>query len=188
MGSVLHDYCRHCPWHSWRFEDQYCAEGHLWHILRAHGILNAACRWCYLRFFQVRTEGVSGDPSETFEFATFFPDGAQPHVSRVSNILYNLVRRELLVSLRSGLTMQVIGWRSSANGGTTSIDVHHPLRIVLSLRASALFEAQMNLQSGPLPGSDPTDANRRRERGARALEERLAATGSTEADSQMAEP
>jgi len=40
----------------------------------------------------------------------------------------------------------------------------------------------------PLPGSAPVDASRRRERGAKALEERLAAAGGTVASQDSAEP
>lgn len=48
-------------------------------------------------------------------------------------------------------------------------------------RSEASKEAQgYTLGGAPLPGSDPIEASRRRERGARALEERLAATQSSD--------
>eukprot|EP00245_Coleochaete_scutata_P007092 TRINITY_DN2214_c0_g2_i1.p1 TRINITY_DN2214_c0_g2~~TRINITY_DN2214_c0_g2_i1.p1 ORF type:complete len:335 (-),score=59.00 TRINITY_DN2214_c0_g2_i1:148-1152(-) len=50
-------------------------------------------------------------------------------------------------------------------------------------RAASDDDSAAVLNSKPLPGSDPIEATRRRERGARALEERLAAATSKVADS-----
>lgn len=61
-------------------------------------------------------------------------------------------------------------------------------RVFCAGRRAAGGDEEDGLAAGkPLPGSDPVDANRRRERGARALEERLAASKAPEAPA-AAEP
>jgi len=49
-----------------------------------YGILNA---WMYLRWLQ-RREGVIGDLSDEFNFASFFPDMLKPHVLFLTRIIH----------------------------------------------------------------------------------------------------
>ncbi|KAG0312647.1 hypothetical protein BGZ99_009354 [Dissophora globulifera] len=50
--------------------------------------------WVYSRFFKIQ-DGVRGDRSETFSFASFFPEAAQPPVKALSNVVFGI-----FVSLR----------------------------------------------------------------------------------------
>jgi len=92
--------------------------------------------WLYLRFFQQQPETtLKGDPSEDFQFASFFPDalhGPVGGVSRVCSLIFRLKHSSPTAEQRSLLPI-----------------------------------------SQPALGSDSADANRRRERGAKALQERL---------------
>jgi membrane associated rhomboid family serine protease len=48
--------------------------------------------WIYLRWFQRKAEGIYGDQSNEFSFASFFPECFQPAVSKISNIVWILCR------------------------------------------------------------------------------------------------
>ncbi|CAO2817588.1 unnamed protein product [Amaranthus hypochondriacus] len=92
--------------------------------------------WIYLRYMQRRPEtNFSGDPSDEFAFATFFPEFSRPVINPISSIFHRMFCGRSEANEANGYVL----------GGT------------------------------PLPGSDTFEASRRRERGARALEERLAA-------------
>ncbi|KAJ3016006.1 hypothetical protein HKX48_004262 [Thoreauomyces humboldtii] len=45
--------------------------------------------WLYTRFFK-RQDGIKGDRSETFSFASFFPDFLQPAIKPVSSAIFKL--------------------------------------------------------------------------------------------------
>lgn len=54
-----------------------------------YGLLMA---WLYLRFFQFHpTNGTRGDLSESFAFATFFPNVLQPPIAIISNMVYEFL-------------------------------------------------------------------------------------------------
>lgn len=66
-------------------------------ILAWYGLITA---WTYLRFFKrqpdlsgatTETRGLKGDASETFAFATFFPDIVQPPIAVLCNQIYVLL-------------------------------------------------------------------------------------------------
>ncbi|KAF9082908.1 hypothetical protein BGX23_011964 [Mortierella sp. AD031] len=62
--------------------------------------------WVYSRFFKTQ-DGVRGDRSETFAFASFFPEAAQPPVKVVSNLVFGiLVRLHICSPLGFGATFQ----------------------------------------------------------------------------------
>ncbi|KAH7049958.1 eukaryotic integral membrane protein-domain-containing protein [Linnemannia elongata] len=62
--------------------------------------------WVYSRFFKTQ-DGVRGDRSETFAFASFFPEAAQPPVKVVSNLVFGiLVRLHICSPLGFGTTFQ----------------------------------------------------------------------------------
>ncbi|XP_022107252.1 transmembrane protein 115-like [Acanthaster planci] len=96
--------------------------------------------WIYLRFFQ-RQSGTKGDMSDTFRFATFFPEVMQPPVAIVSNTVYSFLVRIKICKKQ-----------------IRKYDVGAPSPININL-----------------PGSDPADAERRRQIALKALNERLSA-------------
>lgn len=51
--------------------------------------------WIYLRFYQKKDQGGRGDMSESFAFATFFPEMFQPPLATLGGFVYHL-----LVSIR----------------------------------------------------------------------------------------
>ncbi|KAF9987193.1 hypothetical protein BGZ75_000959 [Mortierella antarctica] len=62
--------------------------------------------WVYSRFFKVQ-DGVRGDRSETFSFASFFPESAQAPVKAVSNLVFGiLVRLRICSPLGFGASFQ----------------------------------------------------------------------------------
>ncbi|KAG0048856.1 hypothetical protein BGZ83_006254 [Gryganskiella cystojenkinii] len=46
--------------------------------------------WLYSRFFRVQ-DGIRGDRSETFSFASFFPEFVQPPVKAISNMFFGIL-------------------------------------------------------------------------------------------------
>ena len=44
--------------------------------------------WCYLRFYQVHSNGTKGDMADSFAFHTFFPNVLQPPVAVVCNMVF----------------------------------------------------------------------------------------------------
>lgn len=53
-----------------------------------HGLVIS---WVYLRFFQVK-DNVVGDHSDSFSFASFFPEMLRPAATVVSNICFNILK------------------------------------------------------------------------------------------------
>ena len=50
-----------------------------------------AIAWIYLRFYQKRDQGLRGDMSEGFAFATFFPEMIQPPLATLGGFVYHLL-------------------------------------------------------------------------------------------------
>ena len=50
-----------------------------------------ATAWIYLRFYQKRDQGLRGDMSEGFAFATFFPEMIQPPLATLGGFVYHLL-------------------------------------------------------------------------------------------------
>ncbi|KAF9135415.1 hypothetical protein BG015_003288 [Linnemannia schmuckeri] len=72
-------------------------------LMAIYGLLIS---WVYSRFFKTQ-DGVRGDRSETFAFASFFPEAAQPPVKVVSNLVFGiLVRLHICSPLGFGTTFQ----------------------------------------------------------------------------------
>ncbi|KAF8939842.1 hypothetical protein BGZ58_008574 [Dissophora ornata] len=62
--------------------------------------------WVYSRFFKVQ-DGIKGDRSETFSFASFFPEAAQPLVKALSNLVFGiLVRLRVCSPLGFGVSFE----------------------------------------------------------------------------------
>ncbi|XP_002738252.1 transmembrane protein 115-like [Saccoglossus kowalevskii] len=52
--------------------------------------------WVYLRFYQKQSDGSRGDMSDTFTFATFFPEKCQPPIAILANTVHSgLVKARL---------------------------------------------------------------------------------------------
>ncbi|KAI1305598.1 hypothetical protein EDD11_004889 [Mortierella claussenii] len=64
-------------------------------MLAIYGLFIA---WVYSRFFKVQ-DGVRGDRSETFSFASFFPEAAQPPVKALSSLVFGILVRLRICSL-----------------------------------------------------------------------------------------
>ncbi|KAF9207674.1 hypothetical protein BGZ49_010783 [Haplosporangium sp. Z 27] len=87
--------------------------------------------WVYSRFIKTQ-DGIRGDRSETFSFASFFPEAAQPLVKPLSNIVFGiLVRLNICSPLGFGANLQQ-GLESSQSSSTIL-----PLSQPASLRAEA---------------------------------------------------
>ncbi|KAF8986440.1 hypothetical protein BGZ46_003547 [Entomortierella lignicola] len=87
--------------------------------------------WVYSRFIKTQ-DGIRGDRSETFSFASFFPEAAQPLVKPLSNIVFGiLVRLSICSPLGFGVNLQQ-GLENSQSSSTIL-----PLSQPASLRAEA---------------------------------------------------
>jgi len=109
-----------------------------------HTIFGFYFSWLYLRFFQRKAE-IIGDLSESFSFASFFPDPLQPFVSPIFALIFKLFR--------------MCGFGSRAT----------PVTEVIELKTISL--------------SDPIDAERRRAKALKKIEERLAQVNKEAQDS-----
>ncbi|KAI9342472.1 eukaryotic integral membrane protein-domain-containing protein [Zopfochytrium polystomum] len=116
--------------------------------------------WIYIRFYKVQ-DGIHGDRSESFSFASFFPESLHRFIVPVSNSTFNL-----LVSLK----------------------LCPPLTAALPTHSNSSDTALANPK--PLPGSDVADAERRRAIALRALDMRMqsAAGASSGQEPSSAEP
>lgn len=109
--------------------------------------------WVYLRYFKTHDlTGARGDSSDAFAFATLFPDPIRPFVVIVSNVLHLVCRPVLSLLLPSRNSAPV------ANGGKQDL-----VNSITQERASSV------------------DAERRRQRAMKTLDERLAGSQSDSA-------
>eukprot|EP01135_Chromosphaera_perkinsii_P005983 Nk52_evm12s376 gene=Nk52_evmTU12s376 len=107
--------------------------------------------WFYLRFYQKR-EGVRGDMSETFSFVSFFPEFIQPFLAPLATSAHNLsIKLKITPKLQYDSDGIIIGG-------------------VLKSSSS---------KSSRLVGTDVEDAERRKQRALKALDERLVVASST---------
>lgn len=110
--------------------------------------------WMYLRYFKTNgLNGVRGDASEAFAFATLFPDPVRPFVAVAGTVLHLFCKPVINLLLSSG------GEAPTANG-TAKPD----------LVSSIAQERTTSL-----------DSERRRQRAMKALDERLAGSQSDSA-------
>ncbi|KAF9438362.1 hypothetical protein BGZ76_008392 [Entomortierella beljakovae] len=121
-------------------------------MLAIYGMLIS---WVYSRFFKVQ-DGIHGDRSETFSFASFFPEAAQPPVKAISNVMFGiLVRFRICSPIGAGYTLQQ--------------DLEIPHTSTLSLPTSQ-------------PASLRAEAERRRALALKALDMRLHAAAGNSAN------
>lgn len=100
--------------------------------------------WVYLRFFQKREAGIVGDATDSFQFATFFPEAMQPALIVIGNIVWNWCC--CCISRR----------RNNAAGNPNA---------TTTLPPGANFPSVLDA---------PQDLERRRQLGLRALDQRMA--------------
>jgi len=58
-----------------------------------YSIIGVYISWIYLRWFQRKGDGIVGDPSNEFAFASFFPEMTQPAIVKVTDIICFCSRR-----------------------------------------------------------------------------------------------
>lgn len=105
----------------------------------------------YLRFYKFQAElGTRGDASETFAFATFFPNVVQPYVGTVCNWIYKLAFQARIITPFSGEAIASGNEQVAARSGELP-------SITSQLRSTHLRE----------------EAERRRQLALKALDERL---------------
>ncbi|KAI8823116.1 eukaryotic integral membrane protein-domain-containing protein [Fimicolochytrium jonesii] len=103
--------------------------------------------WVYTRFYK-KQDGIKGDRSETFSFASFFPDFLHPFIKPLSNTVYKFaVAAKLCPPLRQ------------------------PLPTTTPVAAAGSQQAASNP-----PAASDADAERRRALALKALDSRLAST------------
>lgn len=113
-------------------------------------LLSGHAAWAFLRYWRRNPmTGEHGDPSDAFAFATFFPDPIRPFVAVVANVLH-LVCTPVLNCLLS------IGATSPSGNGVKQELVNS----IVQDRTSAI------------------DAERRRQRALKSLDERMAGSQS----------
>uniref|UniRef100_A0A914IAU4 Derlin n=1 Tax=Globodera rostochiensis TaxID=31243 RepID=A0A914IAU4_GLORO len=123
-------------------------------------IFSAQISWTYLRFFQSRggmPEPMVGDRSEHFTWASLFPRRAQPLAALLGRLVFRTLRR--LGVLRRVLRSEQL---AHAEEDALHMDTLHALRVV---DASAAVLAP-----------EGWDAERKRQKALRMLNERLAVT------------
>ncbi|KAH7050812.1 eukaryotic integral membrane protein-domain-containing protein [Linnemannia elongata] len=107
--------------------------------------------WIYTRFLKVQ-DGIRGDRSETFSFASFFPEFIQPPVKAVSNFFFGILVRLQICS-------------PTGYGGSFQYDLENPQMAGMG-------------HTFTQPGSLRAEAERRRALALKALDMRLhAASG-----------
>lgn len=110
--------------------------------------------WTYLRYFRANDlNGVRGDASDAFAFATLFPDPVRPLVAVAGSVIH-LVCRPLIGVLLAA------GGEAPAAGAGAKADL-----------VSSIAQERTSAQ----------DAERRRQRAMKALDERLAGSQSDSA-------
>ncbi|KAF9083366.1 hypothetical protein BGX23_011555 [Mortierella sp. AD031] len=111
--------------------------------------------WIYTRFLKVQ-DGIRGDRSETFSFASFFPEFIQPPVKAVSNFFFGILVRFHICS-------------PTGYGGSFQYDLENPQMAGMG-------------HTFTRPGSLRAEAERRRALALKALDMRLhAASGGASA-------
>ncbi|KAI8851510.1 eukaryotic integral membrane protein-domain-containing protein [Chytridium lagenaria] len=105
-------------------------------------LFGSASAWVYIRFYRLQ-DGIKGDRSETFAFASFFPEKLHPFVNPVSTFIFNfLVAFKLCPPLATSSTNDD-DLESAPTPKTSSSDVADAER----RRAIALKALDMRLQS-----------------------------------------
>ncbi|KAJ2444424.1 hypothetical protein GGF42_006308 [Coemansia sp. RSA 2424] len=108
----------------------------------------------YLRFYR-REGSLSGDRSEAFAFATFFPEFVQPLIARLSNALYGAAVACKVITSDEGYRQQNADLEAGRGGD----------------------DQELRAASAPVAMPEDSDADRRRAIAAKALDMRLGSTG-----------
>ncbi|KAI9034350.1 rhomboid family protein [Hyaloraphidium curvatum] len=62
----------------------------VFHVPFLMALYGTIASWIYIRFYKVQ-DGIRGDRSETFSFASFWPDALHPFIMPLSNSCFNLM-------------------------------------------------------------------------------------------------
>lgn len=122
--------------------------------------------WIYLRFYKKQPDltgtqtGMKGDASETFSFATFFPNAMQPPVAAVCDQMFNLMCTLKLCTPFSDEAIELSNQQAASRG-----DAGLPTFVKQS--------------RGKMGMSKREEAERRRALALRALDQRLNNAGSS---------
>jgi len=108
--------------------------------------------WIYLRFFKM-TDGVPGDGSETFSFASFFPEQLHPAITKFTTIIWNLfVSTGICKPRTGGFELPTTRLLPAADGADAE------RRRALALKALELRLQDKSKEMQPAPLLSPTEA------------------------------
>ncbi|KAF9354773.1 hypothetical protein BGX34_010830 [Mortierella sp. NVP85] len=111
--------------------------------------------WIYSRFFRVQ-DGIRGDRSETFSFASFFPEAAQPPVKALSNFVFGILVR-LNVCSPLGFGSSIVHDLDSPQASGMVLPVTQPASLRAEAerrRALALKALDMRLHAAATNGAN----------------------------------
>jgi len=120
--------------------------------------------WLYLRFLQRVGEGMRGDQREHMAFIAFFPPPLRPLMQVVSSFTHKAVCGKTMQMLLDDLPL---AHSAAVSGLPPGVFRGGFTGLVSDVAPSTSVPAP------PLPGSDHADAERRRARALKSLEERL---------------
>ncbi|KAF9899204.1 hypothetical protein BX616_003175, partial [Lobosporangium transversale] len=111
--------------------------------------------WVYSRFFKTQ-DGIQGDRSETFSFASFFPEAAQPPVKVLSSLVFGiLVRFRVCSPLGFGGSLEQNLENSQMSGMILPMTQPASLRVEAERRrALALKALDMRLHAAASNGAN----------------------------------
>lgn len=156
--------------------------------------------WSYLRFFK-ETDGFLGDRSETFAFATFFPQQVRPYIKPVSSFVYNKVAVPVYCAITrsptpqeySSLPTTVFAADSVSSEGPTGIASYNDMadksrydRRLQEEEANRGRTASLdsNSQQSTAARSPSNDAERRRQKALQALDAHLSSKTTSTSSAQ----
>ncbi|KNC50690.1 uncharacterized protein AMSG_00848 [Thecamonas trahens ATCC 50062] len=146
------------------------------------GAAGVVVAWTYLRFYQKHDNGVRGDFSDSFAFASFFPDAMQPALSAVGAILFRALVACSVCTPRASMVDSTGEYQAATDpAGSLFHLAPHAHGSAPSLPGHATANGTSSHISPPLvpaatdPGasSDVVTAERRRQTALKILEGRL---------------
>uniref|UniRef100_A0A7S4PR28 Uncharacterized protein n=1 Tax=Guillardia theta TaxID=55529 RepID=A0A7S4PR28_GUITH len=120
--------------------------------------------WLYLRFLQRTIDGMRGDMSDHMAFIMFFPVALRPLMQVVSSSAFKMVCGKSVQSMLDDIPARSSELRQALPPGV--------LRGAWD-GAMAAGAPPVNVPAPPLPGSNVADAERRRARALKTLEDRM---------------
>eukprot|EP01097_Dermamoeba_algensis_P002999 TRINITY_DN2206_c0_g1_i1.p2 TRINITY_DN2206_c0_g1~~TRINITY_DN2206_c0_g1_i1.p2 ORF type:complete len:143 (-),score=31.49 TRINITY_DN2206_c0_g1_i1:153-581(-) len=112
--------------------------------------------WTYLRFFQVSGD-IKGDHSDSFSFASFFPELLRPFVSLVSGVIYIIVSNIGIIPKTNRKDQHHTRPFVDPNVSSLSDPVDAERRRGLGMKAVESRIAEMKKTLAEKPKDDPTN-------------------------------